>query len=116
MTAAPSAVARAKKAPADHKGSEPVFDLEAAAKAAEVEANGDPFPFQLRGEVFAVPPAAEWPIDVPSRLKDGDLAGAMESMLNGNYERFIGQRPTMGELNALFDAISEWAGVENLGN
>jgi len=116
VTVAPSAAARAKKAPADHQGSEPPFDVEAAAKAAAAEGAGEAFPFTLRGEAFTIPTQTDWPLEVSTLLTQNDLSGAIGLLLNGNFDRFLTVHPTMGEVNALFRGVAEWAGVDTLGN
>ena len=120
MTAATSAVAREKQPTQDRKapaGVTPAFDLEAAAQAAADEAQAKPVPFILRGEHFTLPPAQDWPIEAQIALSQENLGDGLRLMIGDDeWDRFLSVRPTMAEVQALFQHVAKVSGVGDLGN
>jgi hypothetical protein len=93
------------------------FDLDAAAKAAAAEAEGEPFRFTWCNESYEVPPALEWPLSAMTLLAAGDLPNAMSELLGADaYTRLAATGITIGTLNTLFDAIGRAAGLGGLPN
>ena len=100
---------------ATKKKDEP-FDLDAA-RAARREAMGDGFAFVFGGQTFTCTPTKEWPVAVLASLSDGDLTGALELILGDEqYQRFMEQQPTSGDVQDLMEALGKDAGVGGAGN
>lgn len=94
----------------------PLVDLDAR-RAQRAEANPQNTTVRLGGETFDFPPMTEWPVELVDVLSRGELANALRLLLSDDdAERFFAQRPTMGDLNDLFDALGKRAGVGGLGN
>lgn len=91
-----------------------VYDLDAA-KAAQREALGEPFVFSFKGEKYALPPSAEWPVDVSAMLAEGNVQKAVRTLLGVVDEdaanRFLAAGPTMGHVNLI---VEEAARRENM--
>jgi hypothetical protein len=93
------------------------FDLDAAALAAAAETAPVPFLFTYKGEDYSVPPATSWPLEAQALVASGDLDRALTSLLGAeSYARLLKAGMTVGELNILFTAVGEAAGVESLPN
>lgn len=91
------------------------FDLDAAA-AARREAEGEGFSFTFKGDTFVCRPAKEWPIVVSGLLTEGNLIGALTEILgDGQGEKFLAAKPTMGDIEDLMTAISKFSGTDNAG-
>lgn len=120
MTASASATARVKQPPQDRKPPAdvtPAFDLEAAAQAAADEASGKPVPFMLRGQRFTIPPPQDWPIEAQIALSQENLGDGLRLMIGDDeWDRFLSVRPTMSEVQALFQHVAKVSGVGDLGN
>lgn len=72
---------------------------------------------RLGGERFSFPPVTEWPVELTDALTKGDLLAALKLLLSDEeLPRFLAQRPTMGDLNDLFEALGKRSGVGDLGN
>lgn len=89
-----------------------------AARAQRAEAEGTRHTVQLGGELFMFPGVSEWPVQITRALADGDLVEAVMYLLFSpeDQERFMRHRPTMGDLNELFDALGKASGIGGLGN
>ena len=84
-----------------------------------VRSEEETFPFLFGGEDFELMPMSEWPLATMDVLDTGDLKAALGGLIVGGDEalaRFMAHGPNMGDLEDLFNAASEWAGVENLPN
>jgi hypothetical protein len=94
-----------------------VFDLDAA-EASRREQAGEPFRFSHGGQEFTIGGPKDWPVQVTDALSRGDMTAALDLLLGPTErERLYAAGPlTMGGIEALFTAISEWAGVGTLGN
>jgi len=109
--------AAARPVPQDHlrkvaaPAADDVFDADAA-RAARREASGADFPFRWGGQVFTIPPAKEWPLDVTGVLASGDLVSAMRLLLDDQYEAFVDvQRPALGDVEAILGAVAKQQGI-----
>jgi hypothetical protein len=92
-----------------------VFDLEAAAAAAEGETA--PFPFTFKGESYELPAQTKWPVSALTALARGELDTALAVLLGEEQvERLMLAGITVGQLNVLFEGVAKSAGVENLPN
>lgn len=95
----------------------PVFDLEAAAKAAAKEGSGEPFAFTYKGLTYEIPPTAEWPLDTLAKLGAGDLNGSLTDLMGADaYAALCGAGMKLSELTVLFEAVAADAGLESLPN
>lgn len=93
------------------------FDLDAAAAAAAAESSAVPFAFTYHGADYEVPPATAWPLEAQRFIARGELDPALVLLLGKEpYEHLIDAGMTVGELNVLFEAIGEAAGVGSLPN
>lgn len=92
-----------------------VFDLDAA-NAARREAEGERFTFRWAGREWECAPAKEWPIGTAGALSKGDLMGAI-LLIMGDVEgqAFLDTNPSMGDVEALMDALAAFSGVTNSG-
>lgn len=91
------------------------FDLDAA-NAARREAEGEPFTFTWQGTEWSCAPAKEWPIATASRLSAGDLPGALLLIMGDDEgQAFLDTKPSMGDVEALMDALAKFSGVNNSG-
>jgi hypothetical protein len=92
------------------------IDLDAR-RAQRAEATGEPTKVVLGGEHFLFPVVTEWPVEIIDVLSRGELLAGLRLLLDAeDYERFVAQKPTMGDLTALFEELAKTAGVGNLGN
>jgi hypothetical protein len=91
------------------------FDLDAAA-AARREAAGEPFTFTYGGQKFTCLPAKEWPIAVAGMLGT-DMPEAVKLILGGGKQAdlFMSLNPTLGDVEDLLSALSQWSGIGDLG-
>jgi hypothetical protein len=93
------------------------FDLDAAAAAAVAEGNAAPFLFTYKGTDYQVPPATDWPLEAQSLIGRGELEAALVMLLGREaYDALVAAGMTVGELNVLFTAVGEAAGVGGLPN
>jgi len=93
------------------------FDLSAAAATAAAETPAVPFLFSYKGEDYEIPPATSWPLSAQAQIAAGELEGALTSLLGKEpLERLIAAGMTVGELNILFTAVGEAAGMTDLPN
>lgn len=93
-----------------------MIDLDAR-RAQRAEAASADYVVRLGGESFSFPPVNEWPVELTDSLQKGDLMAALRLLLTDEeLPRFLAQRPTMGDLNDLFEALGNRAGVGGLGN
>jgi hypothetical protein len=93
------------------------FDLDAAAAAAVAESEPAPFLFSYKGADYEVPPATSWPLEAQSLIGKGELERALVMLLGQEpYERLVAAGMTVGELNVLFTAVGEAAGMGDLPN
>jgi hypothetical protein len=93
------------------------FDLDAAAAAAVAEAEPAPFLFTYKGAEYQVPPATSWPLEAQSLIGKGELEAALVMLLGQDaYAGLVAAGMTIGELNVLFTAVGEAAGMESLPN
>lgn len=91
------------------------FDLDAA-NAARREVEGERFTFTWKGREWSCAAAKEWPIATASRLAAGDLTGALVLILGDEEgEAFLATNPTMGDVEALMDALAGFSGVQSSG-
>ena len=93
------------------------FDLDAA-RAARREAAGEGFRFKWGKKVYECPPAKEWPMTVTALLSEGELNGALESILGSKqYESFMKNEPSMGDVEDLMGALAKFSGIgDGAGN
>lgn len=92
------------------------LDLDAIT-AAEAEVHGEPHKVTWGGETFAVPRINDWPLDTFETLGRGEFSSSLAGVLGDQWDAFCAAKPpTLGAVRALFDAISEREGLENLGN
>lgn len=93
-----------------------VIDLDAA-RAQRKEAQGEGFDVQFGGESFTFPNVKEWPIEITETLATGDMVAALRHLLSStDVERFLAHKPSIGDLNDLFDGLGKASGVGGLGN
>jgi hypothetical protein len=93
-----------------------VIDLDAR-RAQRAEAAGEPIDVRLGGDVFTFPTVREWPVDLADVLSRGDLMGGLRLLLPpDDFDRFMGHRPTLGDLSDLFDGLGKASGVGGMGN
>lgn len=96
---------------------EHIFDLEAAAKAAATEAEGQPFAFTYKAERYEIPPGRAWPVAALNALAAGELEAALGQLLGADtYAKLAAAGLTVGELNALFTEAGRLAGFPSLPN
>jgi hypothetical protein len=94
-----------------------IFDLEAAAKAAATEAEGQPFAFAYKGDRYEIPPGRAWPVAALNALAAGELEAALGQLLGAaTYAKLSAAGLTVGELNALFTEAGRLAGFPSLPN
>lgn len=88
-----------------------VFDADAA-RAARLEALGEPFRFTFGGQEFTLPGPKEWPIEAVTRLSEGDLTGALVGLLGADqYRNFALYKPTVGDVEGIMGAVAAWQGI-----
>jgi len=93
------------------------FDLSAAAAAAAAQNEAVPFGFTYKGEDYEIPPATSWPLAAQAQIAAGELEAALTGLLGEDaYRRLVAAGMTVGDLNLLFTAVGEAAGVESLPN
>lgn len=95
------------------------WDLSAAAEASIAEAQGRPFRFAYKGDLFELPNQKLWPLSAMGQLaEDGDIAEFLRTIgaADGVYTRLIELGLTVGELDLLMNRAGEEAGVGNLPN
>jgi hypothetical protein len=92
------------------------FDLDAAVAAAAAEGKAKPFAFTYKRARYEVPPSSQWSLTALDKLADGDLAGALAEMLGEDYTKIRDAGLTLGEVNALIEAIGKESGFESLPN
>ena len=100
-------------------GQQQTFDLNKARAAARAEAKAEHFPFVFGPDdrEFHALPMNDWPLGMAVFLSEGNLIEAIRLVLaEGEFTDFLACTPTFGDLNLLFGAIGEWAGVGGLGN
>ncbi len=83
--------------------------------AARAEAAGETHEVVLGGEAFTVPPVEDWPLDAVDRLQSGQFAQALESVLDGQWERFAAHRPTLRDLRTITEGIVSAQGLGDTG-
>lgn len=91
------------------------FDLDAV-RAARREALGESFHFTFGGKDFAVLPAKEWPVEAVAAFSEGSLVDGVRGILADDPDGFFAEQPSMGDVEALLGAVSEWSGLGDLGN
>ena len=98
------------------------FDLQAF-RAAKAEAVYEPFQVVLgvvteedgteRPETISIPPLRDWTLDSQAKMSEGDIIGALEDLVGAEQAMlFRKYRWTMGEFEALFDALGKWSGFQ----
>ena len=93
-----------------------LIDLDAR-RAQRFEAREADSKVRLGGEEFTFPPIQEWPVEMTDCLQRGELLDALRLLLSEeDFPKFLSQKPTMGDLNDLFEALGNRAGVGGLGN
>ena len=92
-----------------------VFDLDAA-NAARREVEGARFTFTWQGRDWSCAPAKEWPIATAGVLAKGDLPGALLLIMGEDEgQAFLDTKPSMGDVEALMDALAAFSGVVDSG-
>jgi len=99
-----------RRRPAAAPSGEPIFDADAA-RAARLEAAGDPFTFHWDGATFTALPAKEWPIAVTGMLAEGRLVDALRLILGDDFDPYMRGNPTMGDVEALMGAMARRQGL-----
>lgn len=91
------------------------FDLDAA-RAARREANGEHgFAFIWNGVEYQAPASKDWPVEAVSKISDGELVDSLRLILTDKvYDQLDGL--TIGDVEALLDAMATHEGTETLGN
>jgi len=93
------------------------FDLDAAVRAAQGEAEAVPFRFTYGGEDYEIPAPATWPLTAMSVLSSGDLPRALAQLLGPDqFARLEASGITLGGINALFEAVGQASGLGGLPN
>lgn len=94
-----------------------LVDLDAR-RAQRAEAMGESSTVRLGGESFTFPAVGAWPVEIVDVLgKDGDLLAGLKLLLSEeDFPRFMAQRPTMGDISDLFEALGQRAGLGDAGN
>jgi hypothetical protein len=88
-----------------------------AARAQRAEARKETYRIQFGNELFDFPGVQDWPIELTSVLQSGDMVAAIKLMLpDEDAERFLAHKPTLGDMNELFEALGKASGVGGLGN
>lgn len=88
-----------------------------AARAQRAEAGKETYRAQFGGELFDFPGVQEWPIELTEVLQTGDMKAALKLLLSDeDAARFLAHKPTLGDLNELFEALGNASGVGGLGN
>jgi hypothetical protein len=88
-----------------------LFDLEAAALAAEAEST--PFAFVYKGHDYAVPPARVWPLSALRQIALGNLEAALPVLLGPDaFDQLTLDGLTLGELNLLFEQLGKQQGLD----
>ena len=100
---------RQRRATAETDGM--LFDADAA-RAARLEAMGDPFTFRWQGQVLSVAPTSEWPIAVTGFLAEGKLVEALRLLLGPDQmAQYMEGLPTMGDVEDLMSAMAKVQGL-----
>lgn len=80
-------------------------------KAIKAEAQSTYTEVEYDGETYSVPPTMEWDLDVLEALEDGQIVKAVRALLGEEqYAKFKSTKPTVADLNALFEEIGKAAG------
>jgi hypothetical protein len=67
--------------------------------------------------LFDFPGVQEWPIELTAVLQTGDMVAALKLLMSDeDVERFLKHKPTLGDINELFDSLGKASGVGGLGN
>jgi len=86
------------------------FNLDDA-RARRLEASGNHLEFTFGGEQFTIPPTMEWDLAVPELMADGKIKEAMAALLGDQADRFMGKKPTLGDI----EALSSWLSTAAMG-
>jgi hypothetical protein len=93
------------------------FDLDQAAAAAAATQEADPFAFTYHGVTYEVPPSTAWPLQTQALIGQGELGDALVLLLGQEqFDQLCAAGITMGEINVLFTAVGEAAGMGGLPN
>jgi hypothetical protein len=88
-----------------------------AARAQRAEARKESLRIQFGNELFDFPGVQDWPIELTSVLQSGDMVAALKLLLSEeDLARFLKHKPTLGDINELFEALGNASGVGGLGN
>lgn len=82
-------------------------------KAIKAEAQSTHTDVEYQGQTYSVPPTMEWDLDVLEALEDGQIVKAVRALLGEEqYQKFKSTKPTVADLNALFEEIGKSAGFQ----
>lgn len=88
-----------------------------AARAQRAEARKETYRVQLGEDMFDFPGVAEWPIELTTVLQSGDMVAALRLLLSDeDVDKFLTHKPTIGDINELFESLGNAAGVGGLPN
>lgn len=88
-----------------------------ASRAQRAEAEKETYRIQFGNEMFDFPGVHDWPIELTAVLQSGDMVAALRLLLSPeDVDKFLRHKPTLGDINDLFEAIGNASGVGGLGN
>lgn len=88
-----------------------------AARSQRAEARKEDLRVQFGGELYDFPGVQDWPIELTSILQSGDMVAALRLLLSDkDVDRFLSHKPTLGDINELFEGLGKASGVGGLGN
>lgn len=95
-----------------------IFDLDAAAKAAQAEAESAPaFQFLYKGELYEFPPMKMWPIDAQADLGNLRFDSFVTKLLGrAKWEQLAATGIRQYEFEALFEGLAAATGAGSPGN
>lgn len=82
-----------------------------ARAAAREKNNTEPTVVELGGDTYELP--AELPFEFAARAADGDLRGALTTLLDGNADQFFSQDLTFNDVMELVQEVAASYGFDN---
>ncbi|MEV0267722.1 hypothetical protein AB0H43_03020 [Hamadaea sp. NPDC050747] len=84
-----------------------------AATAAKAEALNAEVTFEFDGETYTIEPADSWDLEALEEYEANRIAGCVRLVLGeAQWRKFRSKRRTIGDLNAMFEAAQNAAGIE----
>ncbi|BCJ41676.1 hypothetical protein GCM10010168_53260 [Actinoplanes ianthinogenes] len=80
--------------------------------AARAEAADQPTTFSFDGETYTIAPSKDWDLDALDAMEEGQIVKPVKLILGAEqWATFKTKRRTIGDLNAMFEALQTAAGL-----